>query len=102
MFILVLQVSYNFCPNRLIYIKGKFSEKYSKIFSETIRCVKLKLGILANDITLYKSYVFYCQCPTAFVAMASLSSHRLIMGKVEIEIFCCLKRYLIFFYRNIS
>ena len=26
-------------------IKVKFSERYSKIFSETIRCMKLKLGI---------------------------------------------------------
>ena len=56
----------------LVRHQGKFLKKYSKFFfSETIRRMKLKLGILAYDITLYKSYVFYFQCPTAFVAMAT-------------------------------
>ena len=44
--------------------------------------MKLKLGIFAYDITLYKSYVFFL-CLTGFVAMPSKSFHRLIMGKVE-------------------
>ena len=41
-------------------IKGKFSKKYSKFFfSETVRRMNLKIGILALDIALYKSYDFY-------------------------------------------
>ena len=50
--------------------------------------MKLKLGILAKDITLYKSYVFYFGQIRTLVAMATYSSHRLIMGKVEIDNFC--------------
>ena len=46
--------------------------------------MKLKLDILDYDITHYKSYVFYFQCPTAFVATATEIFHRLIMGKAEI------------------
>ena len=42
-------------------IKGRFSrKKKSKLFfSETVRRMKLKLGILAKDIALYKSIVFF-------------------------------------------
>ena len=40
-------------------------------FPETIRRMKLKLGMHAYDIIRYKSYVFYFQCPTAFFAMAN-------------------------------
>ena len=70
--------SYDFCPNRLIWLVASatymvnFRKKYSKSFlSETISRMKLKLGILVYAITLYKSYVFYIQCPTIFVAMAT-------------------------------
>ena len=43
---------------RHIY-RVNFRKKYSKFFlSETIRRMKLKLGILVYDTTLYKSYVF--------------------------------------------
>ena len=53
---------------------GKQGKIYSKFFfSETIMMIELKVGKLAYDITLYKSYVF-CQYPTAFVAMATKSS----------------------------
>ena len=45
--------------------------------------MKLKLGILAKDIVLYKSYVFYSGQIRTLVAMATYSFHRLIMGKVE-------------------
>ena len=39
--------------------KGQFSQKCLKIFfSETVRRMKLKLGIHAKDISLYKSCVF--------------------------------------------
>ena len=51
--------------------------------------MKLKLGILAYEITLYKRYVFYYQYPTALVAMAASSFHRLIMVKVDIGNLCC-------------
>ena len=52
--------------------------------------MKLKLGILAKDIALYKSYVFYSSRIRTLVAMATYSFHRLLMGKVEIGNFCCL------------
>ena len=40
-------------------ILGKLSKKYSEFFfSETIGRMKLKLGLLAYDINLYKNYVF--------------------------------------------
>ena len=49
--------------------------------------MKLKLGIHAKDISLYKSCVFYSGRIRTLVAMASYSSHRLIMGKEEIDNF---------------
>ena len=52
--------------------------------------MKLKLGILAKDIALYKSYVFYSGRKRTLVAMATDSFHRLIMEKVEIGNFYCL------------
>ena len=45
---------------------------------------------IALDISLYKSCVFYSGRIRTLVAMATYSSHRLIMGKVEIDSFCCL------------
>ena len=67
-------------------IKGKFSKKYSKIFSsEAVMGMKLKLCIHVHDISLYINYVFYCHCPCAFL----LSFHILIVGKVEIGIYFC-------------
>ena len=52
--------------------------------------MKLKLGILAKDIALYKSYVFYSGRIRTLVAMATYSFHRIIIGKVEIGNFYCL------------
>ena len=52
--------------------------------------MKPKLGILAKDIALYKSYVFYSGRIRTLVAMATYSFHRLIMGKAEIGNFYCL------------
>ena len=46
--------------------------------------MKPKLGIHANDISLYISCVFYSGRIRTVVAMATYISHRLIMGKVEI------------------
>ena len=46
--------------------------------------MKLKIGILALDIVLYKSYDFFSGQIRTLVAMATYSFHRLIMGKVEI------------------
>ena len=48
--------------------------------------MKLKLGIHAEDISLYKSNVFYSGRIRTLVAMATYSSHRLIMGKVELTV----------------
>ena len=50
--------------------------------------MKPKLGIYAKDISLYISCVFYSGRIRTLVAMACYSSHRLIMGKVEIDNFC--------------
>ena len=52
--------------------------------------MKLKLGIFAKGIALYKSYVLYSGRIRTLVAMATYSFHRLIMGKVEIGNFYCL------------
>ena len=71
--------------------RGSIFEKCLKIFfSETIGGKKLKLGIHAKDISLYKSCVFYSGRIRTLVAMATYSSHRLTMGKEEIDIFFCL------------
>ena len=69
-------------------LKAKFLKKYSKIFSsEAIRGMKLKLCINVHDISLYINFVFYCRCPCAFVGMATLSFHRLIMEKVKVGLY---------------
>ena len=47
--------------------------------------MKPKLGIHAKDISLYISCVFYSGRIRTLVAMATYSSQRLIMGKVEID-----------------
>ena len=52
--------------------------------------MKLKLGIHAKDISLYKSFVFYFGRIRTLVAMATYSFNRHIMGKVEIGNFYCL------------
>ena len=53
--------------------------------------MKLKLGILASDIALYKSYVFfYSGRIISLVSMPAYIFHSLIMGKVEIGNFYCL------------
>ena len=52
--------------------KGQFSLKCFKIFfSETIKGMKLKLVIHAEDISLYKSCVFYSGRIRNLVAMAT-------------------------------
>ena len=51
--------------------------------------VKLKLCICVHVISLYINYVLYCCCPCAFVAIATESFDRLIMGKVEIGMYFC-------------
>ena len=52
--------------------------------------MKLKLGIHAKDISLYKSCVFYSRRIRTLVAMATYSFHRLILGKEETDIFFCI------------
>ena len=49
----------------------------------------MKIGILAFDIVLYKSYDFYSIQIRTLVAMETYFFHRLIMGKVEIGNFYC-------------
>ena len=65
-----------------------FRKKYSKIFFlEVIRGMKLKLCINVRVIILYS--VSYCCCACGFVAMATLSFHRFIMGKVKVGLYFC-------------
>ena len=55
-----------------------------------------------KDISLYKSCVFYSGWIRTLVAMATYSSHRLIMGKEEIDSFCLIGDiWIFFFYRNV-
>ena len=56
--------------------------------------MKLKLGIQSQDINLYKSCVFYFGRIRTLVAMATYSSHSLIMGKEEIDNILSHWRYL--------
>ena len=50
--------------------------------------MKPKLGIHALDISLYINCDFFSGRIRTLVAMATYSSHRLIMGKMEIDNFC--------------
>ena len=52
--------------------------------------MKLKLRIHVSDISLCIHFVFGSSGISTPVALATLSSHKLIMGKVEIGNFCCL------------
>ena len=59
-----------------------FRKKYSIFFfSETVRRMKLKIGILALDIALYKSYDYFSGQIRTLVAMATYCFHRLITWK---------------------
>ena len=60
-------------------------KKYSKFFFPvTVRRMKLKIGILALDIALYKSYDFYSSQIGTLVAMATNCFHRLIIWKFQL------------------
>ena len=77
-------------PLNLIGYHGnaKFEKQYSIIFPwEAIRGMKLKLCRNVHNISLYKQFVFSCRCSCAFVATATYSFHRLIMGKVKIDLY---------------
>ena len=63
---------------------GQNFEKHSKTFSETVKGNKPVLCIHVPDSGLYIICVFYSRRIRTLVAMATLSFHRLIMGKVEI------------------
>ena len=63
-----------------------FRKQYSKIFfSEVIRGVKVELCVNVCVILLYIS--FYCCCACGFVAMATLSFHRFVMGKEKVGLY---------------
>ena len=53
----------------------------------SIREMELKFPRNAHNISLYKNYVFYYHSWCAFIAMATWSFHRLIMGKVKEGLF---------------
>ena len=52
-------------------MKGKFSKNIKVFFSETIRGMKLILGIHAKDISFYINYVFYSGRIRTVVAMVT-------------------------------
>ena len=67
----------------------------------------MKLGIHAQDISLYMNYVFYSGRIRTLVAMATYIFHRLIMGNVNIDNFFRLNwdirnLFLHYFCRNVS
>ena len=66
---------------------------FVKMFKNLLlRNHKVKEPKFAKDISLYRyiSCVFYSGRIRTLVAMATYSSHRLIMGQEEIDSFCCL------------
>ena len=65
----------------------KFSKKIFKNFSEVIRGMKLKLCINVCVIILYINCILYCCWACGFIAMATLSFHRFIMGKVKVDLY---------------
>ena len=69
-------------------IKGKFSKKYSEIFSsEAVRGMKLKLCIHVYDISLYINCVFLLLLHMWFCCYGNLCFHRYIMGKVKVGLY---------------
>ena len=52
--------------------------------------MKLKLCINVCVIMLYINYLYYFCCACGFVAMATLSFHRFMMGKVKVGLYFCL------------
>ena len=50
--------------------------------------IKMKLCGVIHNICHYKNIVFYCRCLSTLVAMATLNFPRLIMGKLNIGIYC--------------
>ena len=82
----LLPRNYLFCQHVVI-----FEKKILKILLPRNRKeMKLKIGILALNIVLYKSYDFYSGRIETLVAMATYCFHRIITGKVEIGNFYCL------------
>ena len=79
------------CRNGLVAmatIMLNLLKKYSKIFSsEAIRGIKLKRSRSVHNISFYKYFVFCCHCSCDLVAMATLSFHRLTLGKVKVGLF---------------
>ena len=60
-----------------------YEKKIKTFFSEAIRRMTLKLCINVCVIIRYINCVFYCCCTCGFVAVATLSFCRFIMGKVK-------------------
>ena len=74
-------------------VKGKFLKKKNIktiFFTEPIRGMKLKLGIHAQDISLYENCVYCSSRMRIRVVMTTYSLHRLIMGTLKNNIFSCL------------
>ena len=60
--------------------------------------MKPKLGMHAEDISLYIDCVFYSGWIRTLVAMAPYIFHRRTMGKVKMDNFFCLNQYLEFIF----
>ena len=64
--------------------------------------MKLKLGIHSQDIRFYINCVYCLGRIRTLVVMETFSFHRLIMGKLKIDIFSCLNGDICnIFYREI-
>ena len=57
--------------------------------------MKLKIGILALDIALYKSYDFYSGQIRTLVAMATYCFHRLIILEISTVSLCIIEFYFL-------
>ena len=69
--------------------KAKCSKRYTQLFfSEAIRGMKVKLCINVHDISLYINYIFIVVAHVLSL-LWQLSFHRLIMEKVETDIYFC-------------
>ena len=49
--------------------------------------MKLKLCRNVHNISLYKTFYFYCCCSCVFVAIATYSFYRLTTGKVKVGLY---------------
>ena len=89
LFVFLAHLSRRLIGELLVY-RGIRRPSVRRQHFQTTSSLKPKLGIHAEDISLYINCVFHSGRIRTLVAMATYSSHRLIMGKEEIDNFFCL------------